>query len=236
MKKGKTKRKKLSPKAPNLTLNGNFIKSDTWRVFRIMSEFVEGFEGLSKIGKAVSFFGSKSTSPKHKYYKLAVDSAHMLAKHGYSIITGAGQGIMEAANKGAFEAGGLSVGLNILIPEEQQPNPYINHLVEFRYFFIRKVMFTKYSWAMVVFPGGLGTLDEFFESIALIQTDRINPIPVILVGKDYWKGLLDWMKNVMVKQGTIERKDLKLFSTADTPAQILKTIDSFYKNKPTRKK
>lgn len=212
--------------------------TDTWRIFRIMSEFVDGFEALSKVKRGVSFFGSKGTPRDHRYYKLATDSAYLLTKNGYSIITGAGNGIMEAANKGAFKAKGISVGLNILIPQEQIPNPYINYLMEFKYFFIRKVMFTKYSHAFVVFPGGFGTLDELFETLALIQTERIRPIPVVLVNKPYWSGLIDWLKERLLKENAIEKKDLNLFKVVDTPQGILEAIKGFYsqKKKTGRKK
>ncbi len=230
------KSKLIEPKGQELTFGDSFVRSDTWRIFRIMSEFVEGFEALSKVKKGVSFFGSKSTLPRDPYYKLAYKSAHLLAKNGYSIITGAGQGIMQAANKGAYDAGGLSTGLNILIPEVQIPNPYINYLIEFRYFFVRKVMFTKYSCVVAVFPGGFGTLDEFFESLALIQADRIEKIPVVLAGSDYWKGLLNWMKGEMIKRGTIEKKDLNLFHVVDTPQQLLSVVKKFYKKTKKGKK
>jgi len=222
------KAKALEAQHPKSTFENGFMKSDTWRIFRIMSEFVEGFEALSKVKRGVSFFGSKSTLPDDPYYKFAYRSAYLLAKNGYSIITGAGQGIMEAANKGAYDAGGLSTGLNILIPEVQIPNPYINYLIEFRYFFVRKVMFTKYSCVVAAFPGGFGTLDEFFESLALIQTDRIAKIPVILAGSNYWKGLLGWMKGEMIKRGTIEKRDLSLFSVVDTPEELLGAVKKFY--------
>lgn len=215
----------------------DFLNRDTWRIFRIMSEFVEGFEGLSEIKKGVSFFGSKRVPENHSYYKLAYDAAHLLAKDGYSIITGAGPGIMEAGNRGAHDAGkankkaGLSIGLNILIPEQQKPNIYVNYLLEFKYFFVRKVIFTKYSCAFVVFPGGYGTLDELFEALALIQTSRIDSIPVILVGKQFWKGLIDWMKEYLLGEGTIIEKDLDLFEIVDSPKEVLGIIKKFYKNK-----
>jgi len=192
-----------------------------------MSEFVDGFEALSRIKKGVSFFGSKSTPPQHTHYKCAQQAAYMLAKDGYSIITGAGAGIMEASNKGAKRAGGVSVGLNILIPEVQIPNKYINYPMEFRYFFVRKVMFTKHSRAFVVFPGGFGTLDELFETLALVQTYRIEPVPVILVFRDFWEGLMDWLTHRLLKDGKIEKEDMHLFKIVDTPAEIVKTIKNF---------
>ena len=217
------------------TSRDDFIATDTWRIFRIMSEFVDGFEDLSKIKRGVAFFGSKNTPQSHSYYKCAYKASYMLAKQDYSIITGAGSGIMEAANKGAYKAKGVSVGLNILIPEAQTPNSYINYLMEFRYFFVRKVMFTKHSYACVVFPGGFGTLDELFETLALVQTDRIRPIPIILVNKSYWKGLADWLKNNLLSQGAIEKEDLKLFKIVDTPAQIAAEIKKFYSKKTSKK-
>lgn len=208
-------------------IKGDFLKSDPWRVFRIMSEFVDGFEGLSGIEKGVSFFGSKRLSSNHRYYKLAYETARLFSKNGYGIITGAGPGIMEAANKGAYDAKGLSIGMNILIPEQQKPNPYVNYLLEFRYFFVRKVIFTKYSCAFVVFPGGLGTLDELFEALALIETDRINSIPVVLMGSKYWEGMINWLKK-LIQEGTLVKSNLNLFKLVDTPAAALKVIKDFY--------
>ncbi|MCM8832264.1 MAG: TIGR00730 family Rossman fold protein [Candidatus Omnitrophica bacterium] len=207
------------------------LSVDSWRVFRIMSEFVEGFEALSGIKKGVSFFGSKRIEENHPYYKLAYKTAYLLAKKGYSIITGAGPGIMEAANKGAYFAKGVSVGLNIIIPEQQKPNPYINYLLDFRYFFVRKVMFTKYSCAFVVFPGGYGTLDELFEALALIQTERIEPIPIILVVKRYWQPLLEWLMKKLIKEGTLIDEELTLFKVVDTEQEVLKAISKFKKSK-----
>lgn len=217
------------------TFKDDFVTTDTWRIFRIMSEFVDGFEGLSVIKHGVSFFGSKSTAENHPYYKLAYEASYLLAKEGYSIITGAGSGIMEAANKGAYDAKGVSVGLNILIPKEQTPNPYINYLMEFRYFFVRKVMFTKHSYAFVVFPGGFGTLDEFFETLSLVQTYRIEPVPVILVNKDYWGSLIEWFKARLIKERAIDTKDLNLFKLVDKPKDVLSTIKNFYNKKNKNK-
>ena len=212
----------------------DFVKSDPWRVFRIMSEFVDGFETLSGLKKGVSFFGSKRLGPSHHYYKLAYKCAYMFSLKGYGIITGAGSGIMEASNKGAYDAGGLSIGMNILIPEQQKPNPYINYLLEFRYFFIRKVIFTKYSCAFVVFPGGFGTLDELFEALALVETSRINSIPVVLVGSSYWQGLVSWLKH-LVNEGTLVKESLDLFKIVDTPEQALKVVEDFYKKQRKHK-
>ena len=211
-------------------LKQDFIKEDPWRIFRIMSEFVDGFEELSNIKKAVSIFGSaKQRKSTKRYYKVAEETAYLLAKNGYSVITGAGGGIMEAGNKGAKKAGGDSIGLNILIPIVQRPNKYVTRLIDFKYFFCRKVMFAKYSKAFVVFPGGFGTLDELFEAMTLVQTERVDPFPVILVGKEYWKGLVSWIKNTLLPEGTIDEVDLKLFSVVDTPQEVMAAIDKFYK-------
>jgi uncharacterized protein (TIGR00730 family) len=207
----------------------DFTQQDPWRVFRIMGEFVEGFEELSKIGPAVTVFGSARTKPSDKYYKIAEDIGYKLAKAKYAVITGAGLGIMEAANKGAKEAGGKSVGLNIDIPVVQKPNSYVTHLIDFRYFFCRKVMFVKYANAFIVMPGGYGTLDEFFEAVTLIQTERINPFPVILVGKDYWKDIVGWIKATLLKQGFISKKELGIFKVADSADSVLRIIQDFYK-------
>ncbi len=210
-------------------LRHDFTKEDPWRIFRIMSEFVDGFEELSDVKEAVSIFGSSKTKPEDKFYHLAEATAYLLAKNGYSIITGAGPGIMEAANKGAKRAGGESIGLNILIPTMQKPNRYVTRLLEFKYFFCRKVMFAKYSKAFVVFPGGFGTLDELFEAITLVQTKRVEPFPVILIGKEYWKGLIHWISEVPVKSNTITRNEMRLFNLADRPQEVLSIITRFYK-------
>ena len=209
-------------------MNEDFTREETWRVFRIMSEFVEGFETLSKLGKAVSVFGSSRSKQGSKYYKLAEQIAYQLAKEGYAIITGSGPGLMEAANKGAKRAKGLSIGLNIQIPSEQKPNKYVDVLLDFRYFFVRKVMFVKYAKAFVIMPGGFGTLDELFESLNLIQTGRIEKFPVILIGKDYWKGMNDWLHYMVLKIGNISRKDLEIFKVTDDPKEVVKIINRFY--------
>lgn len=208
----------------------DFTTEDPWRIFRIMSEFVEGFEDLSKVGPAITFFGSARTSPRDKYYKLAEKAAGLLARHDYAIMTGAGPGIMEAANKGAKKAGGSSIGLNIEVPTIQKPNRFITELVNFRYFFCRKVMFVKYAKAFVIFPGGFGTMDEFFESITLIQTKRIKRFPVVLVGREYWKGLVDWMKKSMLRKDRIDRDDLEIFTIVDTAREVLEVVENFYSN------
>jgi len=206
-------------------------KEDPWRVFRIMSEFVDGFDELSQVGPAVTMFGSARARPGDKYYKLAEKIACQLAKARFAVITGAGPGIMEAANKGAKEAGGRSVGLNIEVPEQQKPNQYITQILNFKYFFCRKVMFVKYAKAFVVLPGGFGTMDEFFESVTLIQTQRIKRFPVILVGKEYWKDLVAWMKSEMLKYDRIDKSDLNIFKLADTPSEVMSIIKKFYKKR-----
>lgn len=206
----------------------NFTSEDTWRIFRIMSEFVDGFEILSRLGKAVSIFGSSRTNPGNKYYKLAEETAYLLAKEGYAVITGSGPGIMEAANKGARRAKGHSVGLNIQIPLEQKTNNYVDTLLDFRYFFVRKVMFVKYAKAFVIMPGGYGTLDEFTEAINLIQTQRIPKFPVVLLGKEYWRGMLDWLDDTVRKNGNISPEDMDIFTVVDRPPEVVKAIKKFY--------
>ena len=206
----------------------NFTKEDPWRIFRIMAEFVDGFDELSAIGDAVTIFGSARTKPSDKYYKMAEKTAALLAKNNLAVITGAGPGIMEAANKGTKAAGGVSIGLNIDVPIIQEPNKFITKLIDFRYFFCRKVMFVKYAKAFIIFPGGFGTMDEFFESITLIQTSRIEKFPVILMGSEYWKGLIDWMKQGMLREDRVEKNDLDLFSVVDKPEEALKIIKDFY--------
>ena len=205
--------------------------SDSWQIFKIMAEFVEGYEKLAIIGPCVTIFGSARTDPKHACYKLAQDTAYKMAKAGFGIITGGGPGIMEAANKGAKMAGGKSVGLNIQLPFEQNPNPYIDpdKLLSFYYFFIRKVMFVKYSQGFIVLPGGFGTCDEFFEAITLIQTKKIARFPIIMMGAEYWSGLLDWIKNKMLREKNIKDSELDLFVVLDNPDEAVKHIEDFYK-------
>jgi uncharacterized protein (TIGR00730 family) len=189
---------------------------DTWRIFRIMAEFVEGFDVMSGVGPAVSIFGSARSGPTDKYYKMAEDLAGRLALHGMPVITGGGPGVMEAANKGAYEAGGASIGLNISLPMEQVANPYQTISLNFHYFFCRKVMFVKYAMAFVCFPGGFGTMDEFFEAMTLIQTAKIGHFPVVLIGKEFWTPLRDWMRTTLLEQfETISRQDLDLFTLTD---------------------
>lgn len=209
-------------------IKDDFTQEDPWRVFRIMSEFVEGFEVLSRVGKAVSIFGSARTKPDSPYYKAGEEVAYHIAKAGYAIITGSGPGLMEAANKGARRAGGHSVGLNIHIPCEQKANPYVDTLLDFRYFFIRKVMFVKYAKAFVILPGGYGTLDEFFEAINLIQTERIPKFPVVLFNSQYWNGMLKWIKEVVLERANISRKDLDIFTVVDEPKEAAAVIKRFY--------
>ncbi len=197
---------------------------ESWRLFRIMGEFVEGVEALHDLGPAVSIFGSARISEKDPVYKKARLLAKMLAESGFAIITGGGGGVMEAANRGAAEAGGRSAGLNIRLPFEQKPNPYANLKLEFRYFFIRKVMFIKYASAYIVMPGGFGTLDELFEVVTLIQTRRIRPFPIILVGSDHWSGLSQWIRKQLEARGLISEGDMELVEIMDDPEQIVNTI------------
>jgi uncharacterized protein (TIGR00730 family) len=213
--------------------NWNAIKtSDSWQIFKIMSEFVQGFETMSKIGPCVSVFGSARTKPDNKYYKQAEEIGYLLTQSGYGVISGGGPGIMEAANKGASRGEGKSVGLNIELPFEQSSNPYIDNdkLINFDYFFVRKVMFVKYAQGFIVLPGGVGTLDELFEAITLIQTQKIGKFPIVLVGKTYWEGLLGWIKEVMLaKEQNISSEDLNLINVVDTPVEAVEIINNFYK-------
>lgn len=201
-----------------------------WRIFRIMAEFVEGYEELSEIGPAITVMGSARADPEDPEYKLAEKIARLLVKEGYGVITGAGPGIMEAANKGAMKAKGVSVGLNILLPLQQKPNEYLTRLIEFRFFFTRRVMFLKYAKALVILPGGYGTLDELFEALTLFQTQKVKRIPILMVGSDYWGSLIEWMKNHLLKTGRISKKDLQLFTVVDKPQEVLEEIRKFYRN------
>src|SRR5210317_225659 len=213
--------------------NWNEVKTnDSWAIFKIMGEFVGGYEKLSRIGPCVSIFGSARTKPDQKYYKLAERIAKKITENGYGVITGGGPGIMEAGNKGAHLAGGTSVGLNITLPFEQNDNPYIDadKNLDFDYFFVRKVMFVKYSQGFVVMPGGFGTLDELFEAITLIQTNKIEKFPIILVGTDFWKGLLDWIKKTLLESfSNISPKDLNLIHLVDSSDEVITILDNFYK-------
>ena len=204
-----------------------FTQQDTWRVFRIMAEFVEGFEDLAHIQPAVAVFGSARTKPRHPHYKLTRRLGRALAAEGFTVVTGGGPGLMEAANRGASEAGGRSVGLNIDLPMEQTPNPYAPIQMNFRYFFCRKVMFMKYASGFVIMPGGFGTMDEFFESLTLIQTQRIKPFPVVLMGRAYWSGLLRWLKSTMLKGGCISPGDMDLFTVTDSVKTAVRKILEF---------
>lgn len=210
----------------------NEIKTyDSWQIFKIMSEFVQGFEKMAKIGPCVSVFGSARTKPSDKHYKLAEEVAYLLTKKGFGIITGGGPGIMEAANKGAHFSGGKSVGLNIKLPFEQKANPFIDpeNLIEFDFFFVRKVMFMKYSQGYIVLPGGFGTMDELFEALTLIQTAKLVHFPIIMVDRLYWEGLLDWIKARLLEEANISKEDLDIFHVVDTAEEAVEIIESFYK-------
>jgi len=198
--------------------------SDSWRMFHILAEFVEGFETLPEVYPAVSIFGSSRVKPQSNSYKMTVKLAGLLAKNGFNIISGGGPGIMEAANKGAAEAGGKSVGLHIELPSEQKPNEYANIRLKYNYFFIRKVMFVKYAVAYIIMPGGFGTLDELFEALTLIQTKRIRYFPIILMDSDYWRGLLDWIKDKLIKENAISESDFEIFNVVNTPEEAVRII------------
>ena len=197
---------------------------DSWRTLRIQAEIVDGFENLRKLGPAVSIFGSARTDPKHEYYKQAQETGKLLAKAGFSVITGGGPGIMEAVNRGAHGHKGTSVGLNIELPFEQAPNPYQDVSLEYRYFFVRKLMFVRYAFAFVYFPGGYGTLDELFTVLTLVQTEKIERFPLMLYGSKYWKGMMSWIEDTMIKEKNISPEDLKLLEIVDTPQQVLKRV------------
>ena len=201
-----------------------FVKTDSWRVLRIMGEFVEGFDTLSDVYNAVTVFGSARTTSDDPYYDKAVETARMLAEEGFPIITGGGPGIMEAANRGAQEGNGLSIGCNIELPFEQGLNPYVQRSINFRYFFVRKTMFVKYSTAFIVFPGGYGTMDELFEALTLIQTGKVKHFPVILFGEEYWSGLAQWLQERVVGEGKIAATDLKLFTVTDSPREAVTIV------------
>ncbi|MGN7865345.1 TIGR00730 family Rossman fold protein [Chryseobacterium sp.] len=206
------------------------ITKDSWMVFKVMAEFVDGYEKLAKIGPCVSIFGSARLKPENKYYEMAVEIAEKITKLGFGIITGGGPGIMEAGNKGAFNAKGKSIGLNIDLPFEQHFNPYINksYSMNFDYFFVRKVMFVKYSQGFVVMPGGFGTLDELTEAMTLIQTNKIGKFPIVLVGSEFWSGLLEWFKATLLKEGMIAEDDLDLYRVVDTADEAVAHIKAFY--------
>ncbi|MGC6479740.1 MAG: TIGR00730 family Rossman fold protein [Flavobacteriaceae bacterium] len=211
--------------------NWHEIKAnDSWALFKIMSEFVEGYETLARIGPCISVFGSARTEEGHPHYEMAVEVAEKIVESGYGVITGGGPGLMEAANRGAKNAGGISVGLNIDLPFEQFPNPYIDNdkLINFQYFFVRKVIFVKYAQGFIVMPGGFGTLDELFEAITLIQTHKVSRFPIVLVGKSFWGGLMDWIQNTLLSEGYISDEDMFLFELVDTPAEAVEKINHFY--------
>ena len=212
----------------------NNIKTrDSWEIFKIMGEFVEGFETMSRIGPCVSIFGSARTKPENKYYQLAEEVAYLLTQQKFGVITGGGPGIMEAGNKGAKRGGGKSVGLNIVLPFEQEANPYIDSdkIINFDYFFVRKVMFIKYAQGFIVLPGGFGTLDEMFEALTLIQTEKSGKFPVILIGKSFWTGLIDWIKEVLLgEENNISPEDLDLIQIVDTAEEAVNMISNYYKN------
>jgi uncharacterized protein (TIGR00730 family) len=235
----KTKTLKRLPKAKVNGSNNPFIanefkEQDTWRMFKIMSEFVEGFEALRNIRPAVTIFGSARTAQNAPHYQLARKIAFGLSKKGFSILTGGGPGVMEGANLGAHEAGGRSAGCNIELPFEQKSNPYINLPVNFHYFFIRKVMFLRYASAVVVLPGGFGTMDELFETLTLVQTRKIDPFPIILVGREFWSGCLDWIKKTMLQDAKyIDAKDLDIFHLVDKPEEVIQIITKYYKYRKT---
>lgn len=197
---------------------------EAWRLFKIMGEFVEGIDTLNEIGPAVSFFGSARIKPSDSIYKKTEKLAKLFVENNFAVITGGGRGVMEAANKGAAEAGGTSVGLNIILPFEQQPNSFANVTIDFKYFFIRKVMFIKYAAAYIILPGGFGTLDELFEAVTLVQTHRIKPFPLILVGSDYWAGLIDWIKTRLLSEKRISPEDIEILQVMDEPEDIVKAV------------
>ena len=208
------------------------LSRETWRLFRIISEFVDGFEAMARIGPAVTVFGSARTPPEHPFYDQAVRCGRLLVENNFAVITGGGPGIMEAANKGAIEAGGVSVGLNISLPLEQRPNPYQTDSVTFRYFFVRKVNFVKYARGFIIFPGGFGTMDEFFESMTLIQTLKVEPFPVVCVGRQFWSGLIDWMRNVMLEgHQNISPDDMNLFRLTDDVEEAVKIVRTYYEQR-----
>lgn len=204
-----------------------FEAKETWRIFKIMSEFVDAFEELKSVGNAVTMWGSARAKPGSKYYKMTYNLAKVLSEAGYSVITGGGPGLMEAANKGAKKGKGLSVGLNIDIPSEQRANPHLDLMLEFKYFFVRKVMFVKYACAFIIMPGGYGTMDELFEALTLIQTEKSPLFPVILVGREYWSPLVDWLKQTVIKAGHLGPQDLKFFTITDDPAEVLRIIQEW---------
>lgn len=221
----------------NLEDEEQLFTADAWRVFRIISEFVDGFETMTNIGPSVSIFGSARLQPENPYYKLAIDVAEHITKKGFAIITGGGPGLMEAANKGAQMASGKSCGLGVDLPTEDELNPFIDrkYRLNFRYFFVRKVMFIRYAQAYVFLPGGYGTLDELFEALTLIQTNKINPFPIYLLGSEYWKGLIDWIKSTALTEKCIDENDLKLFTITDDPEEVANGVERHYQRDRAKK-
>jgi uncharacterized protein (TIGR00730 family) len=222
----KISRQKEEPMEKQFLLDDMTLR-ESWRLFHIMAEFVEGFENLSDLQPAITFFGSARCRKGEELYENTYELAKMLAKNGFNIITGGGGGVMEAANKGAKEGGAKSIGVNIELPFEQKPNPYSTIKLSFRYFFVRKVMFLKYAMAYIVMPGGFGTLDEFSEALTLIQTRKMRPFPIILVGSTYWAGLIEWMKTTQLNSGMISKEDLEIFKIMDDPQQIVEYVKKF---------
>ncbi len=235
MAKSRTPRPQRSA-ASNEIFDRSYRHEEPWRIFRILSEFVEGFEEMEQVGPAVSVFGSARTRKGSANYQLGEEIGRQLVRAGYAVITGGGPGTMEAANKGAKDAGGKSVGLSIDLPFELEANAYLTHELWFNYFFVRKVMFVKYAAGFIVLPGGLGTLDEFYEAITLIQTQKIKPFPIVLMGRDYWQGLIEWMRAPMLKNGLISPEDLRLFFLTDDPKEAVAFIRDFHRRKKLRKK
>jgi uncharacterized protein (TIGR00730 family) len=226
-----TEDERLLSRRPEGTRASDFIHTDPWRVFRIMGEFVEGFDALATLGPAVSIFGSARILPDDPMYAAAEETARRLAELGFAVITGGGPGIMEAANKGAREGGGESVGCNIELPFEQGMNAYVTKAINFRYFFVRKTMFVKYAEGFIIFPGGFGTMDELFEALTLIQTGKVRHFPVVLFGTAYWKGLLDWMRDTMLAEGKISQGDLDWLVVTDSPEETVRVILEAYRER-----
>jgi uncharacterized protein (TIGR00730 family) len=227
-----TEDEQLLESPPPQTAAQFFLKSDSWRVLRIMGEFVWGFDNLADVSDGVTIFGSARTQPDDPYYQKAVETARLLARARIPVITGGGPGIMEAANRGASEAGGLSIGCNIELPFEQGSNPYLDRSLNFKFFFVRKTMFVKYATAFIVFPGGYGTLDELFEALTLIQTGKVTHVPVILFGRDYWSGLVDWLTDTVAAERKINPSDLHLFRVTDDPAEAAAIVIEARAEKP----
>ncbi len=222
---------KIKKRPPTPSINDSLMAHESWKIFQVMAEFVEGYERLVHIRPSVSIFGSARTSPSNPVYELTHDIANLLSNNGFSVVSGGGPGVMEAANKGAVKGKSVSVGLNIVLPNEECSNEYQDISLRFRHFFTRKVMFVKYASAYVVMPGGFGTLDELCEILALIQTEKTRQIPVVLVGKEFWGGLLEWFKDKLISEGMISASDVDLYALVDTPEEVLDVIKDFYKDR-----